>query len=180
MPEVDGFDVLEQVGMNAVPAIVFITAHDRYALRAFDVSALDYLVKPFDDRRFFSALLRAKEQARSKRSGRTARFMVRVREKVIFVKETEIDWVEAADYYVSLHVGGRAHLLRKSMASMVTELDPAHFVRVHRSAIVNVNRVKEIHQSLRGESVLVLHDGARVRVSRARRVELERRMLART
>lgn len=176
MPEVDGFDVLEKAGMNAVPAIVFVTAHDRYALRAFDVAALDYLVKPFDDRRFFAALLRAKDQARTKRSGRTARFIVRAREKVVFVKETEIDWVEAADYYVSLHVGAKAHLLRKSMASLEEELDPSRFVRVHRSAIVNVERVKEMHQSFHGESLLVLQSGERVRVSRARREELERRM----
>jgi len=176
MPEVDGFDVLEQAGMNAVPAIVFVTAHDQYALRAFDVAALDYLVKPFDDRRFFAALLRAKEQARTKRTGRIARFIVRARDKVVFVRETEIDWVEAADYYASLHVGGKTHLLRRSMASLEEELDPARFVRVHRSAIVNVDRVREMHQSFRGESVLVLRDGARVRVSRARREELERRM----
>jgi two-component system LytT family response regulator len=176
MPEVDGFDVLEQAGMNAVPAIVFVTAHDQYALRAFDVAALDYLVKPFDDRRFFAALLRAKEQARTKRSGRIARFIVRSRDKVVFLRETEIDWVEAADYYASLHVAGKTHLLRRSMASLEEELDPARFVRVHRSAIVNVDRVKEMQQSFRGESVLVLRDGARVRVSRARREELERRM----
>jgi two-component system LytT family response regulator len=181
MPEVDGFAVLESVGMNAVAAIVFVTAHDRYALRAFDVAALDYLVKPFDDRRFFAALARAKEQARRRPAPPeyASRFIVRTRDRVLFLRAAEIDWIEAADYYVSLHAGGRAHLLRKSMASLEAELDPARFVRVHRSAIVNLDRVKEMHPSFRGESVLLLRDGTRVRLSRARRAELERRLGAR-
>jgi two-component system LytT family response regulator len=178
MPEVDGFAVLESVGMNAVPAIVFVTAHDRYALRAFDVAALDYLVKPFDDRRFFAALARAKEQARRQPAAprHATRFIVRARDKVLFLRAEEIDWIEAADYYVSLHAGGRAFLLRKSMASLEAELDPSRFVRAHRSAIVNLDRVRELHPSPRGESLLVLHDGTRVRLSRARRAELERKL----
>ncbi|MFA6957600.1 MAG: LytTR family DNA-binding domain-containing protein [Thermoanaerobaculia bacterium] len=178
MPEVDGFEVLERIGMNAVPAVVFVTAHDRYALRAFDVAALDYLVKPFDDRRFFAALSRAKEQAcRSVSvSTFTSRFIVRARDRVHFLRAADIDWIEAADYYVSIHAGGRTYLLRKSMASLETELDPATFVRAHRSAIVNLDRVKEMQPAFRGESVLVLDDGTRVRLSRNRRGELERRM----
>ena len=178
MPEVDGFDVLERVGLNAVPAIVFVTAYDQYALRAFDVHALDYLVKPFDDRRFFTTLLRAKEQARQRHEYAT-RFVVRTREKVLFVKTEDIDWIEAADYYASLHTAGHSYLLRKSMTDLERELDPARFVRVHRSAIVNVERVKEMHPLFRGDSLLILNDGTKVRVSRARRAEFERRLGAR-
>ena len=178
MPEVDGFDVLERIGMNAVPAIVFVTAYDQYAVRAFDVHALDYLVKPFDDRRFFAALLRAKERARQRKPGRepVSRFVVRSREKIVFIKAEDIDWVEAADYYVSLHAGGRSHLLRKTMAEIEEELDPVRFVRVHRSAIVNLDRVRELHPLFRGDSILVLQDGTKLRLSRARREEFERRL----
>lgn len=175
MPEVDGFDVLERIGLNAVPAIVFVTAYDQYALRAFEVHALDYLVKPFDDRRFFAALLRAKDLARKPRI-LPSRFVVRSREKIVFIKASEIDWIEAADYYVSIHAGGRSHLLRKTMAEIESELDPERFVRVHRSAIVNLDRVKEMHPLFRGDSVLVLQDGTQLRLSRARREEFERRL----
>ena len=175
MPEVDGFAVLERIGMNAVPAIVFVTAYDQYALRAFEVHALDYLVKPFDDRRFFAALLRAKDLARKPKQV-PSRFVVRKREKIVFIKAAEIDWIEAADYYVSIHAGGKSHLLRKTMAEIETELDPECFVRVHRSAIVNLDRVKEMHPLFRGDSILVLQDGTKLRLSRARREEFERRL----
>lgn len=178
MPEVDGFQVIEQVGLNAVPAVIFVTAYDEHALRAFEVHALDYLVKPFDDRRFFAALLRAKDHARKSETPRerVARFLVRNGEKVLFVKTEDIDWIEAADYYVSLHAGGKTHLLRRSMAELEEDLDPDRFVRVHRSAIVNVDRVKEMHPLFRGDSVLILHDGTKLRLSRARRSEFERRL----
>ena len=178
MPEVDGFQVIEQVGLNAVPAVIFVTAYDEHALRAFEVHALDYLVKPFDDRRFFAALLRAKDQARKRETPRerVARFLVRNGEKVLFIKTDDIDWIEAADYYVSLHAGGKTHLLRRSMAEIEADLDPDRFVRVHRSAIVNVDRVKEMHPLFRGDSVLILHDGTKLRLSRARRSEFERRL----
>jgi len=180
MPEVDGFDLLEKIGMNAVPAIVFVTAHDEHALRAFDVGALDYLVKPFDDRRFFAALSRAKVQARKRPQGPAyaTRFIVRNRERVLFLKESEIDWIEAADYYVSIHSGGKSHLLRRSLASLESDLDPARFARVHRSAIVNLDRVRELQPLFRGDSLLLLEDGTRVRLSRARREEFERRLRA--
>ena len=178
MPEVDGFQVIEQVGLNAVPAVIFVTAYDEHALRAFEVHALDYLVKPFDDRRFFAALLRAKDQTRKRTTPRerVARFLVRNGEKVLFIRTDDIDWIEAADYYVSLHAGGHAHLLRRSMAEIEEDLDPDRFVRVHRSAIVNVDRVKEMHPLFRGDSVLILHDGTKLRLSRARRSEFERRL----
>ncbi len=177
MPEVDGFDVLERVGADAVPAVVFVTAYDEYALRAFEVHALDYLLKPFDDRRFFAALSRAKEQVRAKiPSSFTRRFLVRTRDKVLFIKADDLEWVEAADYYVSLHAGGKSYLLRQTMAEIERQLDPAKFVRVHRSAIVNLDRVKEMHPLFRGDCALVLADGTQLRLSRARREEFERRL----
>ena len=177
MPEVDGFEVLERAGPDTVPAVVFVTAYDEYALRAFDVHALDYLLKPFDDRRFYAALSRAKEQVRA-RTGHSPvkRFLVRTREKVLFIKAEDIDWIEAADYYVSIHTGGRGYLLRQTMMEIERQLDPAKFVRVHRSAIVNLERVKEMHPLFRGDCVLVLHDDTRLRMSRARREEFERRL----
>jgi two-component system LytT family response regulator len=177
MPEVDGFHVLERAGADTVPAVVFVTAYDEYALRAFEVHALDYLLKPFDDRRFFAALSRAKERVRSRATSTvTRRFLVRSRDKVVFVKSEDIDWVEAADYYVSLHTGGKSYLLRQTMAEIERQLDPVKFVRVHRSAIVNLERVEEMHPLFRGDCVLVLRDGTRVRLSRARRDELEKRL----
>jgi len=186
MPEVDGFDVLQQIGPDAVPSVVFVTAYDEYALRAFEVHAVDYLLKPFDDRRFAAALVRAKEAARSRRrgeadprlaqllEGRARRFFVRIGEKVLLIKPEEIDWIEAADYYVSLHVGGKSHLLRETMNEIEQRLDPERFFRVHRSAIVNVERVREMHPLFRGDCVLVLQDGTKLKLSRSRREAFER------
>lgn len=170
MPEVDGFELLQQIGADAVPVVVFVTAYDNYAVRAFEMHGLDYLLKPFDDARFAHALERAKERVR----GYAQRFLVRVREKLIVVNAADIDWIEAADYYVTLHAGGKAHLLRETMAALEKRLDPARFVRVHRSAIVNIDRVREIHPLFRGDCALVLADGTRVKLSRARREEFER------
>lgn len=178
MPEVDGFDVLERAGANSVPAVVFVTAYDQYALRAFDVQALDYLLKPFDDARFYAALLRAKEKARL-RTPYVRRFLVRTRGKVVLVNVDDVDWIEAADYYVSLHAHGRSHLLRETMQELEARLDPSRFVRVHRSAIVNIDRVQELHPLFRGDSVLLLRDGTQLRLSRSRREEFERRLTAR-
>lgn len=185
MPEVDGFDVLQEIGPHAVPSVVFVTAYDEYALRAFEVHAIDYLLKPFDDRRFADALARAKEAARARRrgeadprlaqllEGRARRFFVRTREKVLLIKPDEIDWIEAADYYVSLHVGGKSHLLRETMNEIEQRLDPQRFFRVHRSAIVNVDRVREMHPLFRGDCVLVLQDGTKLKLSRTRREAFE-------
>jgi two-component system LytT family response regulator len=180
MPEVDGFALLEQVGADAVPAVVFVTAYDRYALRAFEVHALDYLLKPFDDQRFAAALGRAKERARGKTDTRLAaflasrtRFLVPARDKSIVVDADQIDWIEAADYYVSLHTGSTSHLLRQTMDEIEKQLDPRKFFRVHRSAIVNVDRVREVHPLFRGDCALVLDGGQRLKLSRSRRKEFE-------
>ena len=193
MPEVDGFDVLRAAGADAVKAVIFVTAYDRYAVRAFEVHALDYLLKPFDDARFGAALQRAKEHLRGgdarlagerivamlaerERAAQpfVRRFMVRVREKVVFVNAHDVDWIEAADYYVSLHVGGQSHLIRETMSELETRLDPQRFFRIHRSAIVNLDRVREMHPLFRGDSMVVLHDGTQLKLSRNRRDEFER------
>jgi two-component system LytT family response regulator len=182
MPEVDGFALLDQIGPDTVPAIVFVTAFDRYALRAFEVHALDYLLKPFDDRRFADALARAKERARSRLPSGIAellaerapkRFLIPERGKSVVVDADQIDWVEAADYYVSLHEGKQTHLLRQTMDEIESQLDGRKFFRVHRSAIVNLDRVREVHPLFRGDCALVLADGTRLRLSRSRRKAFE-------
>jgi two-component system, LytTR family, response regulator len=190
MPEVDGFAVLDRVGADAVPAVVFVTAFDSYALRAFEVHALDYLLKPFTDARFVDALARAKQQVLARREGvldaRIAdllrarqtprlRFLVPARGKTVVVDAAEIDWIEAADYYVCLHCGGASHLLRETMDAIEGQLDAQQFFRVHRSAIVNLSRVREIHPLFRGDCELRLADGATVRLSRNRRRAFEAR-----
>ena len=184
MPEVDGFALLDQVGPDAVPAIVFVTAYDRYALKAFEVHALDYLLKPFDDQRFRQALEHAKKRARGKVDSRIAellaerassrtRFLVPQRRKSVVVDADQIDWVEAQDYYVSLHAGTATHLLRQTMDEIEKQLDGRKFFRVHRSAIVNIDRVREVHPLFRGDCALVLVDGTRLRLSRSRRKAFE-------
>jgi two-component system LytT family response regulator len=177
MPEIDGFDLLGRIGEQTVPAVVFVTAYDAFAIRAFEVQALDYLLKPFDDARFARTLARAKERAAAPappKSGYRQRFLVRVRERIVVVNAPDVDWIEAADYYVSIHCGGHAYLLREPLAELEKSLDPAIFFRVHRSAIVNLGRIREIHPMFRGDSMLVLSDGAQVKLSRSRRGEFER------
>jgi two-component system LytT family response regulator len=154
MPECDGFDVLEQLVSDLPPAIVFVTAHDHYALRAFEAGALDYLLKPFDNARFDRALDRAKQRiARGKGLPK-----------------------KAADYYACLHVGAKTHLLRRSMAELEQELDPNVFSRIHRSTIVNLERVRGLRLGTDGEYEVLLEDGARLRLSQRYRKQLQSRM----
>lgn len=174
MPELDGFGVIEKIGFEAAPVIVFTTAYDEYALQAFDVHALDYLLKPFDDERFAATLKRIKVQLLESRESYPQRFLVRVREKIVVVRTEEIDWIEAADYYASIHAGGHSYLLRETLNELEARLDPTRFLRVHRSAIVNLDRVREIHPLFRGDSTLILTDGSQVKLSRTRREEFER------
>ncbi len=203
MPGMDGFDVLSSVELERISAVIFVTAYDAYALKAFEVHALDYLLKPFTDERFREALARAKSQAELKearglaeslraflrgRAGaedeeaaaasarkgvRLTRFMVKTGGRVIFVNPRDVDWIEADNYYVKLHVGGRAHLLRLSMKELEERLDPKTFWRTHRSAIINLDRVKELHQHPGGDYVVVLRDGTELKLSRARRERLQ-------
>jgi len=191
MPEVDGFQVLEALDPAALPAVVFVTAHDAYAVRAFEIHAIDYLLKPFDDARLVTALVRAKDRLarpsaaagepllalledRARRERQVERLVVRARGKLVAVRTQDIDWIEATDYYATLHVGGDTHLVRQTMAELEASLDGRKFVRVHRCAIVNLERVREVHPMFRGDCTLVLVDGTQVRLSRTRRAEFER------
>lgn len=178
MPECDGFDVLELLGPDVPPALVFVTAYDQYALRAFEAGALDYLLKPFDNDRFDRALTRAKQRILqlTGQPKKVERIAIKSAGQVCFVKIAEIDWIEAADYYACLHVGTKNHLLRRSLAELEQELDYAKFCRIHRSAIVNLDRVCGLKLNADGEHDVVLEDGTRLRLSRRYRRLLQERL----
>lgn len=178
MPECDGFDVLERLGKNIPPAIVFVTAYDQYALRAFEAGALDYLLKPFDDARFYRALDRAKDKLKdAKNIPRQAdRLVIKGSGQVLFLKVSEIDWIEAADYYASLHVAKKTHLLRRSMNELEQDLDPNVFCRIHRSSIVNLDRVEGLKLNQDGEYEVLLANGVSLRLSRSYRKQLQARL----
>lgn len=178
MPECDGFDVLELLGSDLPPAIVFVTAYDQYALRAFEAGALDYLLKPFDNARFELALSRAKQRIRLGRDHRQKLERVAIKNAglVCFVRISEIDWIEAADYYACLHVGAKSHLLRRSLSELEADLDPNTFCRVHRSSIVNLERVRGLKLRQDGEYEILLENGATIRLSRRYRKSLQARL----
>jgi two-component system LytT family response regulator len=178
MPECDGFDVLELLGPDLPPAVVFVTAYDQYALRAFEAGALDYLLKPFDNARFERALDRAKQRLTraAELPGKPERLAIKSAGQVWFVKIHDIDWIEAADYYACLHVGSRTHLLRRSMAELEQELDPSAFSRIHRSTIVNLERVRGLKLGEDGEYEVLLENGARLRLSQRYRKQLQSRL----
>jgi two-component system LytT family response regulator len=198
MPEMNGFDVLKLIDTERIPAIVFVTAFDQYALKAFEVHALDYLLKPFDDARFEKALRQAKAQIEQReinnlsrklfalledrdtraashllRTNYLTRMMIKTASRVIFLKVEEIDWIGADDYYLKLHVGHKTHLLRETMNDMETKLDPEKFLRIHRSTIVNIDRIKELHPHFNGDYVVLLHDGTELKLSRSRREQVQ-------
>jgi len=178
MPECDGFDVLELLGGEIPPAIVFVTAYDRYALKAFEAGALDYLLKPFDDVRFARAIERARERIaqRTAASQKPDRIVVKSTGSVTFVKIADIDWIEAADYYACLHSGRKSFLLRRSMSELEQDLDGAKFCRIHRSAIVNLDRVRQLRFGRDGEYEVLLEDGTSLRLSRSHRKALQSRL----
>jgi two-component system LytT family response regulator len=178
MPECDGFDVLELLGKDVPPVVVFVTAYDQYALRAFEAGALDYLLKPFDNARFDRALERAKQNiAHLHDQPRKLDFLtVKSAGQVVFVSLREIDWIEATDYYAGLHVGPKIHLLRRSISELEQDLDPAVFCRIHRSAIVNLHRVRGLKLNEDGEYSVLLESGTCVRLSRRYRKQLQARM----
>lgn len=193
MPGKSGFDVIEAVGAERMPVVIFATAYDEYALRAFEAHALDYLLKPYDDERFEKALDRAVKQIQQKQIGALStelmalveerraernaapepetaapieRIMIKERDALFFVKTEDIDWIEAAGDYVSLHVGKKSHLLRESMSGMEAKLDAKRFVRIHRSTIVNVERIKELRPYFHGDYMVYLKDNTELRLSR--------------
>jgi two-component system LytT family response regulator len=184
MPEIDGFGVLHAIGAEHMPATIFVTAHDQYALKAFDVSAVDYLLKPFDRARFRKALLRAKTQValpgrfltllQNAQPAHLERLVIKSAGHVLFLKTDEVDWIEAAGNYVRLHAARESHMLRETLTSLETRLDPRKFVRVHRSTVVNLERIKELHPLFHGDHVVILRDGSRLTLSRSYRENLER------
>jgi two-component system LytT family response regulator len=178
MPECDGFDVIELLGKDVPPAVVFVTAYDQYALRAFEAGALDYLLKPFDDARFVLALDRAKQKiARGKDRPKQIEYLtVKSAGQVTFVTLDSIDWIEAADYYVGLHVGPKTHLLRRSITELEQDLDPTVFFRIHRSTIVNLKRIRGLKLNEDGEYTVLLESGTCLRLSRRYRRPLQARL----
>jgi two-component system LytT family response regulator len=178
MPEVDGFDAIEQLGTQVPPAVVFVTAYDQYALRAFDAGALDYLLKPFDDARFAQALARVKARLdlRDDAPAQVRRLAVRSGRQVMLLEVSDIDWIGSADYCVELHVGAKAHLLRRSMSAVESEFHALGFCRVHRSAIVNLARVSALETGADGESRVLLKGGARLPLSKRHRAQLQERL----
>lgn len=181
MPECDGFDVLELLGSDLPPAIIFVTAYDEYALRAFEAGALDYLLKPFDDGRFGRALNRAKEKLAhyfAPKQQVLERLVVRSQGRVLFLSVADIDWIEAAGYYACLHVGSDTHVLRRSLSELEQDLGDERFIRIHRSSIVNLDRISGLELQAGGEYEVVLRSKVRLRLSRRYRKRLQQRMVA--
>jgi two-component system LytT family response regulator len=176
MPECGGFDVLEMLGADMPPAVIFVTAYDEYALKAFDAGALDYLLKPFDDARFARALERAKEKVAHTAPPMPQRLTVKSPGRLVFLNVGDIDWIEAASYYASLHVGDKTHLIRRTLAELERDLSPGSFVRIHRSHIVNLDRVHSIELESDGDYCVVLNSKVRLRLSRRYRKPLQDRM----
>jgi two-component system LytT family response regulator len=178
MPECDGFDVLELLGSDVPPAVVFVTAYDQYALRAFEAGALDYLLKPFDNARFDLALKRARQKIALGQNlpKKLDRIVIKNAGQVSFLKISEIDWIEAADYYACLHVAQRTHMLRRSISELEQDLDPAIFCRIHRSTIVNMDRIRGLTLNEDGEYEVLLENKTRLRLSRSYRKQLQSRL----
>ena len=194
MPGATGFEVIEAVGPERMPLVVFVTAFDKYALRAFDVHALDYLLKPFDRERFEQALTRARQQLDRRSTGdlerrllelvqdlkgpahKLERFVIKAGGRVFFVRADEIDWIEAAGNYVKRHVGAESHLFRETLNAIESRLDPDIFFRIHRSHIINIERVKELQPWFNGEYVVFLKNGTRLTLSRGYREKLQERI----
>ncbi|HKQ05942.1 MAG TPA: LytTR family DNA-binding domain-containing protein [Blastocatellia bacterium] len=189
MPEADGFAVLERIAANEAPLIIFVTAYDQYAVRAFEVHALDYLLKPFDRRRFDNALQRAKSRLTSDRSDVTERtlallealraqqshlerMVIKAGGRAFFLKTEEIDWIEAEGKYVRLHVGRESHLVREAISQIEAQLDPKRFMRIHRSTIVNLDRVRELQPWFHNDYRVILRDGTELMLSRSCRKRL--------
>lgn len=192
MPHKDGFDVIRSVSVERMPPVVFVTAYDQYALRAFEVHALDYLLKPFDVDRFDAALKRIlvlmNQRTKAEREDQmlrlledlkpaskpAERLMIKSHQRIIFVRTEDIDWCEAAGNYIRLHVGKKKHLLRQTMTALEQRLDPKRFLRIHRSTIVNLDRVHDLRPMFNGEYEVALNDGTKLTLSRGYRKALDR------
>ena len=190
MPEIDGFDVLQAIGVGHVPVVIFVTAYDQFALRAFEAHALDYLLKPFDDERFAASLQRARERIRQQQLGDVdrrllallseargergymQRLVVPSGHRSIFIRTEDVDWIEAERNYIRLHVRGQTHLLRENLSRIESALDPSKFCRIHRSTIVNIERIHAVESLARGEYLVTLHDGTKLTSGRSYRQNL--------
>lgn len=193
MPGGDGFDVISGLPVDLLPVIVFVTAYDRHAVKAFEVNAVDYLLKPYDDKRFLSAVAKAKEMARGQ-AGKDVRaqlnlllsslksmqlpaaegpelagdrVLIKTGGEILFLQSDEIDWIEAEGDYMKFHVAGKSYLMRETMARLEARLDARRFVRIHRSVIVNIDRVRKLAPSFAGDHTVVLRDGTNLRLSRS-------------
>lgn len=196
MPEIDGFDALDAMEPENLPAVIFVTAFDQYAVKAFEVHALDYLLKPFDKERFQEALARVRNRIETDKEDPSAltehlakllddvrserrssdRILIKSEGKIFFLSTREIDWVEAAGNYMRLHAGSETYLMRETMAGMEKRLPSDHFVRIHRSTMVNFNRIKEMQPAFSGEFTVILQNGEELKLSRKYRAELESRI----
>ena len=193
MPEMDGLDLARTLKVSGMPAVVFVTAYDEYALKAFEVHALDYLLKPFSAERFRSALGHAREHVSNRRkiddtqprptavaapegAAQRSRLMIKASGRIHFVRMADVDWCEASGNYVRVHVRPQEHLVRDTMSHLESQLDPDQFVRIHRSTIVNVDRIQEMHSSFNGEYVVLLRDGTRLTLSRGYRDTIQARL----
>lgn len=194
MPAVDGFGVIQQIGPEKMPAVVFVSAYDEYALKAFEVHAMDYLLKPFSRERFQQTLQHARTHVERRRAGdlgkrlmalvqdvkpepqRLDRLVVKSGGRVFFLRTDDIIWIEAAGNYVRLHLAEDSHLFRETMNGIEARLDPRRFVRIHRSRIVNSDRIKELQPWFNGEYVVVLQNGTRLTLSRGYREKLQERL----
>ncbi|HEX8176419.1 MAG TPA: LytTR family DNA-binding domain-containing protein [Pyrinomonadaceae bacterium] len=191
MPEIGGFEVLETLKSVHMPHVIFVTAYDQYAVRAFEVHALDYLLKPFDRERFDSAWRRAKAHILTSRNGEMdqrilaileelkagskylERLVIKSGGRVFFLDTDDIDWIEAEGNYVSVHTGKKSHLLRETISSLEAQLDPKKFLRIHRSSIVKIDRIKELQPWFHGEYRVILLDGTQLTLSRNYRENLQ-------
>ncbi|HEY6660430.1 MAG TPA: LytTR family DNA-binding domain-containing protein [Pyrinomonadaceae bacterium] len=191
MPGMDGFEVMQTIGVEAMPAVVFVTAYDKYALQAFEVNAVDYLLKPFDSERFQKAFQRARVQIQRRtaeaineklqallenmrpRERYLERLVVKSAGRIFFLPVVEIDWIESADNYVSLHSGRESHLIRETLTSLEAKLNPKEFLRIRHSAIVNLKRIKELRPLFKGEYEIMLQNGVKLTSSRRYRTKLE-------
>ena len=203
MPQMSGFEVLAALGREQLPAVVFVTAYDQYALRAFEVHALDYLLKPFHQERFRQSLEHVRKQLERGEARRldqaeqadqagqmdhrllslledikhgskyTDRLVIKATGRVYFVKTDEVDWIEACGNYVNLHAGDETHLLRETLSHLENRLDPRKFLRIHRSRLVNLDRIKELTPLFNGDHTVTLHDGTELTLSRTYRDRLQ-------
>lgn len=190
MPEMNGFAVLDAIASDHMPAIIFVTAYDHYAVQAFEVHALDYLLKSFDRERFQAALQRAKGEIQRSKAGllnerlaglledlqakqkRLTRLVVKSGGRIVFLRAEEIDWAEAADNYVRIHTGRDSHLIRETLHSLESRLNPEKFLRIHRSTLVNLDRILELQPIFHGDYLVKLHDGTELTLSRSYREKL--------